>query len=88
MEGDGPIRGRARPMGFLAMGTDVVAVDATCARIIGLDPLKMPYLREAGRFLGHIDDDRIEQRGEPPSRYTHALRHRRPPHPPPRLTIR
>ena len=69
MEGDGPIRGRARPMGFLAMGTDVVAVDATCARIIGLDPQKMPYLREAGRFLGHIDDARIDQRGEPPSRY-------------------
>jgi len=69
MEGDGPIRGQARPMGFLAMGTDVVAVDATCARIIGLEPQKMPYLREAGRFLGHIADDRIDQRGEPPSRY-------------------
>lgn len=69
MEGDGPIRGRARPMGFLAMGTDVVAVDATCARIIGLDPQKMAYLREAGRFLGHLDDARIDQRGEPPSRY-------------------
>ena len=51
------------------MGTDVVAVDATCARIIGLEPQKMAYLREAGRFLGHIADDRIDQRGEPPSRY-------------------
>ena len=69
MEGDGPIRGRARPMGFLAMGPDVVAVDASCARIIGLDPQKMPYLREAGRFLGHVAEDRIEQRGESPLRY-------------------
>jgi len=53
----------------VAMGTDVVAVDATCARIIGLEPQRMPYLREAGRFLGHIADDRIDQRGESPSRY-------------------
>jgi len=69
MEGDGPIRGHARPLGLLAMGTDVVAVDATCARIIGLDPMKMRYLREAGRFLGQAEEDRIEQRGEQPARY-------------------
>jgi uncharacterized protein (DUF362 family) len=69
MEGDGPVMGRSRPMGFLAMGTDLVAVDATCARIIGLDPVKMPYLSVASRFLGNIDERRIDQRGEPPSRY-------------------
>src|SRR5687767_6987179 len=44
MEGDGPIMGRARPLGFIAMGEDLVAVDATCARIIGLDPEKLHYL--------------------------------------------
>ena len=69
MEGDGPIMGRPRPLGFLAMGPDVVAVDATCARTIGLDPEKMTYLREAGRFLGQADPERIEQRGESPARY-------------------
>jgi uncharacterized protein (DUF362 family) len=69
MEGDGPIRGRSKPMGFLAMGTDVVSVDAACARIIGLDPQKIAYLREAGRFLGNAAEGRIEQRGESPSRY-------------------
>jgi uncharacterized protein (DUF362 family) len=69
MEGDGPIMGRPRPMGFLAMGTDVAAVDATCARIIGLDPHKLPYLDAAGHFLGNVDPGRIEQRGEAPSRY-------------------
>jgi uncharacterized protein (DUF362 family) len=69
MEGDGPIMGRPRPMGFLGMGTDLVAVDATCARIIGLDPVKMPYLSVASRFLGNIDERRIDQRGEPPARY-------------------
>lgn len=69
MEGDGPIMGRARAMGFLAMGTDLLAVDATCARIIGLNPAKMPYLSVASRFLGNIDEGHVTQLGERPSRY-------------------
>jgi uncharacterized protein (DUF362 family) len=69
MEGDGPIMGNARPIGFLAMGTDVVAVDATCARVIGLDPKKIVYLEAAGHFLGNINPAKIEQRGENPARY-------------------
>jgi uncharacterized protein (DUF362 family) len=69
MEGDGPIMGRPRPLGMLAMGADLVAVDATCARVIGLDPRKMPYLEQAGQFLGNIETRHIEHRGETPSRY-------------------
>ena len=69
MEGDGPIMGRARPLGFVAMGTDLPAVDATCARVIGVDPEKVNYLRAAGQFLGNVDRDRIDQRGEPIDRY-------------------
>jgi uncharacterized protein (DUF362 family) len=69
MEGDGPIMGKPRHLGFVGMGTDLPAVDATCARIIGLDPAKLPYLKAAGEFLGNIDAARIEQRGEPLSRY-------------------
>jgi uncharacterized protein (DUF362 family) len=69
MEGDGPIMGRPRAMGFLAMGTDLPAVDATCARIIGLDPAKVPYLSMASRFHGNVSEGRIEQRGESPGRY-------------------
>ena len=69
MEGDGPIMGRPRQLGFVAMGSDLAAVDATCARVIGLDPLKIDYLRSASRFLGVTDVDRIDHRGERPSRY-------------------
>ena len=69
MEGDGPIMGRPRALGFVAMGSDLVAVDATCARVIGLDPAKIDYLRSASRFLGVIDAARINHRGESPSRY-------------------
>jgi uncharacterized protein (DUF362 family) len=69
MEGDGPIMGRPRALGMIAMGTDVVAVDATCARVIGLDPHKMAYLEEAGQFLGNVEARRIQHWGESPSRY-------------------
>jgi uncharacterized protein (DUF362 family) len=69
MEGDGPIMGRPRPVGFVAMGADVVAVDATCARVIGVDPAKLVYLEAAARFLGNADVTRIDQRGETPERY-------------------
>ena len=69
MEGDGPIMGKPRQTGFLAMGSDLAAVDATCARIIGLDPAKIPYLKEASNYLGHINPSRIDQRGENPARY-------------------
>ena len=69
MEGDGPIMGTPRQTGFLAMGRDLVAVDATCARLIGLNPVKLPYLDLASGFLGNVDERRIEHRGESPSRY-------------------
>jgi uncharacterized protein (DUF362 family) len=69
MEGDGPIMGRARPLGFVAVGTDLAAVDATCARVIGVDPEQIGYLGAAGHFLGNIDPRRIDQRGESPDRY-------------------
>ncbi|MGE0705553.1 MAG: DUF362 domain-containing protein [Vicinamibacterales bacterium] len=69
MEGDGPIMGRPRPVGCIAMGSDLVAVDATCARVIGLEPARVPYLATASEFLGHLAEDRIDQRGEPLARY-------------------
>ena len=69
MEGDGPIMGRPRQVGFVAMGEDVVAVDATCARVIGLDPVKVNYLRLASEYLGNIDESRIDHVGERPGRY-------------------
>jgi uncharacterized protein (DUF362 family) len=69
MEGDGPIMGSPRHCGFVAMGADPVAVDATCASIIGLEPMKLGYLREASRYLGNVEPGRIAQRAERPSRY-------------------
>ena len=63
MEGNGPIQGTPKSAGVLVMGSDLAAVDATCCRIMGIDPEKVEYLRLAAGF-GHVHPDRIEQRGE------------------------
>jgi len=64
MEGDGPIMGTPKPLGLLAIGGNCTAVDATCARIIGLDPAKVPYLALAADRLGPTDEELIIERGE------------------------
>ena len=64
MEGNGPIQGRPKPVGVLVFGDDPVAVDATCTRIVGLNPEKIDYLRKAGEALGNLRAARIEQVGE------------------------
>ena len=63
MDGNGPIQGRPKPTGVLVMGQDLVAVDATCCRIMGIDPEKVEYLRMAAD-MGHVRAGHIEQRGE------------------------
>ena len=45
MEGNGPIQGTARPAGVIVAGAAPVAVDATCCRIMRIDPLRIQYLR-------------------------------------------
>ena len=47
MEGNGPIQGTPKPVGVLVMGSDLPAVDATCCRIMGIDPARIEYLRMA-----------------------------------------
>jgi uncharacterized protein (DUF362 family) len=64
MEGDGPIKGRAIRAGHLVFGTDPVAVDATAAFLMGVDPMRVEYLAEASRFLGQGDLEQITQVGE------------------------
>jgi uncharacterized protein (DUF362 family) len=50
--------------GVLVMGTNLPAVDATCARIMGIDPWKVAYLAGASGRLGPIAERHIAQRGE------------------------
>lgn len=64
MEGDGPIMGTPKKAGVLVMGRNFPAVDASCARVMGLDPLKVKYLAMASRSLGPIREAAIVQVGE------------------------
>ena len=64
MEGDGPINGTALETGFLALGTDLAAVDATCVRITSVDPHELSYIVLAGLVVGNIDEAKIEIIGE------------------------
>jgi uncharacterized protein (DUF362 family) len=64
MEGDGPIMGPPKPAGVLVMGRNLPAVDATCARIMGLEPQRVKHLAQAERFLGPIRETDIMQVGE------------------------
>ncbi|MFZ2957936.1 MAG: DUF362 domain-containing protein [Candidatus Ozemobacteraceae bacterium] len=69
MEGDGPIMGTARPLGMIAMGKHPLAIDATCARIMGFDPYELEYLGKASWFLPGLAADSIIHRGEHPKRF-------------------
>jgi uncharacterized protein (DUF362 family) len=64
MEGNGPIQGTPKSCGVLVMGNDPVAVDATCCGVMGLNPEKVRYLRQAGTLLGHNKPEKIQQLGE------------------------
>src|SRR5262249_32802715 len=64
MEGDGPILGSSKTLGMVAVGTNATALDATCARVMGLAPERIPYLEIAQGFLGPLDDGSIVQRGQ------------------------
>ncbi len=64
MEGDGPIMGDPKQAGVLVMGRNLPAVDATCCRIMGIDPYRVSYLEQADNWLGPIGERSIEQRGE------------------------
>lgn len=64
MEGNGPLQGEAKASGVLIFGADLVAVDATAARVMLLEPSKIKYLAKAGDFLGNLPREKIEQVGE------------------------
>jgi uncharacterized protein (DUF362 family) len=66
MEGDGPLNGTPRHVGALVMGHDLIAVDATCCRLMQLDAEKLAYLVNGNqRRLGRLRAADIPQLGEP-----------------------
>jgi uncharacterized protein (DUF362 family) len=64
MEGDGPIMGTPKASGLVVMGTNLPSVDATCARLMRIDPWRVAYLAASSGRLGPISEQHIIQRGE------------------------
>ena len=74
MEGNGPLQGQAKQSGVLILGEDLVAVDATAARLMKIEPRKIDYLEIADRFLGNISYEKIELVGERLERFQQDYR--------------
>jgi len=66
MQGDGPLYGTPVASGTLIVGSDLVAVDATCARVMSFDPAQIDYLAFANwAGIGFIAPEKIDLVGEP-----------------------
>jgi uncharacterized protein (DUF362 family) len=65
MEGNGPVIGNPICLNLLIAGRNVVAIDATCSRIMGYDPIKIPHIAlSAERGVGPLTVDSIKVVGE------------------------
>ena len=65
MEGNGPIQGTPKNCGVIVAGRVLEAVDATCSRIMGIDPNQVGYLN-APDCPHYNDEATITQTGESP----------------------
>jgi ferredoxin len=71
MEGNGPVSGRLVDVGLLIVSADPVATDAVACRILGIDPLSIPFIRAAWESgLGAAREEEIEIRGADLARFT------------------
>jgi uncharacterized protein (DUF362 family) len=60
MEGQGPTDGTPVKMDLIIAGKDVVATDATAARVMGFDPWEISHIRKAHeKGMGNIDNIEI-----------------------------
>lgn len=64
MEGNGPLNGAARLLGTIVLADDPVSADATCARLMGINPEGVLHIRETSKFLGNSSLELIEQLAE------------------------
>ncbi len=64
MEGNGPIQGVPKFAGVLVAGRDPRAVDATCCRIMRINPLGIGYLRLSAGAEAPLIEANIRQTGE------------------------
>jgi len=65
MDGPGPIRGGARPLGWLIGGTEPVACETVCCKLVNIKPEELPIIKTARQMgLGCSDAGKIEIAGD------------------------
>ncbi len=64
MEGNGPLNGHPRALNRIVLADDPVAADATCARLMGLDPTRITHIRIGAQFVGNVASEHIDQVAE------------------------
>ncbi|HLY62801.1 MAG TPA: DUF362 domain-containing protein [Terriglobia bacterium] len=65
MEGNGPLAGTPRYLNRIILADDPVAADATCARLMGFIPERIPHIAETAKFLGNASVELIDQLAQP-----------------------
>ncbi len=72
MEGQGPIRGKSKPLGWFIGGAEPIACEMVCCRLVNIESEQVPIIRNARRIgFGCCDPDEIEILGNalpPPCR--------------------
>ena len=70
MDGPGPIRGRARPLGWLIGGTDPIACEIICCKLVDINQEDIPIIKTARQTgFGCSDPAKIEVAGDDFSEY-------------------
>ena len=73
MDGAGPIRGRARPLGWIIGGTDPIACEIVCANLVGIESDILPIVKTAKKIgFGCSDRSKIEITGNRKGREIHV----------------
>jgi len=65
MDGTGPIRGRARPLGFILGGTEPIACETICCKLVDIEPQNIPIIKTAKQMgFGCCDPNKITIAGD------------------------
>jgi uncharacterized protein (DUF362 family) len=65
MDGPGPIRGRARPLGWLLGGTEPFALEVICSKLVNINPENLPIIKTARKMgLNFPNEDDIKILGD------------------------
>jgi len=65
MDGPGPIRGRTRPLGWLIGGTEPIACETVCCKLVNIKPEELPIIKTARQMgFGCWDPEEIKILGD------------------------